>query len=124
MRDVDPPNPQRVSAWVALSELFLDLELDERDIESIAERLRRTNIGFIELQHIYENEVAPACWRNLTAIPGGVWSGFEREWLIETITHQLSSRRPVQTFINRLQIRKWTALTRNDWERVRAYLVP
>jgi hypothetical protein len=107
-----------------LSGLFLDTDLDERDIASIAHQLRATGIQNDELERIYEEEVAPACWRNLRAIPGGVWSGFEGSELAASIARHLDEAKPWDSWptIKRWRIKRWTALTRNDWEQVRRLL--
>lgn len=72
-------DPARISAWCALSELFLDTELDDASIDAMVRELRATGFGIDDLERIYEEEVAPACWHNLTVIPGGVWTGFQEE---------------------------------------------
>ncbi len=117
--------PARMDAWLALSELFLDTALDDGDIAAIARQLRATGLGLRELEHIYEEEVAPVCWHNLLALPGGAWTGFRKEALVRAIVTQL--RRPPWLhdvhFIRRLRIRRWTAMSRSDWQRVKAQLV-
>jgi hypothetical protein len=114
----------RIAAWQALSDLFLDTDLDERDIASIARTLRATGIQNDELERIYEQEVAPVCWRNARAIPGGVWSGFEGNELAASIARHLDERKPWDNWsiVKRWQIKRWTALTRKDWQRVRRLL--
>ena len=113
-----------MTAWLALSELFLDTEHDDRDIARISADLAGTGFNVGELENIYENEVAPVCWRNLSAVPGGAWAGFDREWLIRTISEyrqktRLADHVPV---LKRLRIRRYTALSRDEWERVKAVL--
>lgn len=58
-------------AQVAISCLFLDTELAKGDLAALARVLKSTGLPPAELQRIYETEVAPACWRNLWAVPGG-----------------------------------------------------
>lgn len=105
------------SARLAISQLFLDTELDELDLKSIARELTETGLPVEELQRIYETEVAPACWRNLRALPGGVWTGFDRQSLGEAIRqHRIQNSIP--TLWQRWSVRRWTASTRDDWSRV------
>jgi hypothetical protein len=113
-----------VAAWRALSELFLDTAMDDRDIALIANRLRETGIPVGELEYIYEQEVAPACWRNLTAVPGGVWTGFDDQWLTAVIqqTQRRQSWWNRWFWVKRLSIKRWTALTREEWNCVRKLL--
>ena len=117
-------DPARVAAWQALSELFLDTELDDADISAIARRLDATGFSVPELERIYEQEVAPVCWRNLRALPGGAWSGFEKKWLVEAIQRQRGSRGVLDRLpgVSRLRLRRLTALSRVDWERVKQLL--
>ena len=118
-----PIAPERAAAWQALSDLFLDTSLDERDIASIARRLRATGFAVGELERIYEEEVAPVCSGNLTALPGGVWSGFDHEWLVTAIRDRPASLADRLPWLRRLQVRRWTQLTRDDWQRVRRLIV-
>jgi hypothetical protein len=117
-------NPERLLAWQALSELFLDTELDGADIASIARRLRATGLSASEITYAYEHEVAPVCWRNLEAAPGGASAGFQLDWLVDAIERHRSGRSALAQLplIQHLRVRRWTASTRADWERVRQLL--
>ena len=117
-------DPARLAAWQALSELFLDTELDDADIAAIARRLDATGFSVPELERIYEQEVAPVCWRNLRALPGGAWTGFEQKWLVEAIQRHRASRGVLDRLpgVSRLRLRRSTALSRVDWERVKRLL--
>ncbi|UXH80618.1 hypothetical protein N4261_12380 [Roseateles amylovorans] len=101
--------------------MFLDTELDDDDITAIARELRLTGFGAAELQRVYEEEVAPVCWRNLTVLPGGAWAAFDDEWLITSIQGRLDrlQSRPMHPTARKLRIRWWTRSTRKDWLRVR-----
>ncbi len=105
-------------AQVAISCLFLDTELAKGDLAALARVLKSTGLPPAELQRIYETEVAPACWRNLWAVPGGVWDGFEEEWLMSAIERHRLRGAPPRSFFQRLRIRLWTARTREEWARV------
>jgi hypothetical protein len=113
--------PARLAAWQALSQLFLDTRLDDRDVEAIATQLRATGFSVDELQRMYEEEVAPACWRNLEAVPGGAWAGFDPAWLREAIASrgQAAGGWPL---VQRLRVKWWTRRSRPDWLRVREAL--
>ena len=111
----------RVTAWLGLSELFLDTEHDDGDIARIRAALAGTGFDIAELERIYENEVAPVCWRNLSVVPGGAWAGFDRGWLVQAImahrkkTH-LAEYVPI---FRRFQVRRNIALSKDDWRRVK-----
>ena len=105
-------------AQVAISCLFLDTELAKGDLAALARVLKSTGLPPTELQRIYETEVAPACWRNLWAVPGGVWDGFEEEWLMSAIERHRLRTPPPRSLFQRLRIRLWTVRTREEWARV------
>jgi hypothetical protein len=71
---------RRRPAWVALSELSLDTELSEGDLDRIASVLRDSGYGIDELFRIYLHEVAPVVYLNLFSV-AGAWSGFDEDWL-------------------------------------------
>ncbi len=57
-------DPARESVWLALSELWLDTELDEADLATIASTLAISGYSPDELEAIYRLEVAPVVWSN------------------------------------------------------------
>lgn len=116
-----PLTPDRRTAWLALANLFLDTELDERDLAQIARELRGSGLSIDVLERAYAQEVAPACWRNLEAVPGGVWTGFEPDALVEAIQRQ-RLRTDAPSWWQRWRMRRWTASTRADWLRVKQLL--
>lgn len=118
------PDPAHLVAWEALSDLFLDTDLTDQNIEFIVRRLKSTGLSASELERIYEEEVAPVCWRNLSSLPGGVWTGFDRDWLAGAITSRLNMQktRTRGRLLQRLRTKLWTAQSRQDWERVRRQL--
>lgn len=71
---------RRRPVWVALSELWLDNELDDALRERLAHELARSPFDEPELRAIHEHEVAPALASNLGSI-AGEWGGFDPLWL-------------------------------------------
>ncbi|MDD0844798.1 DUF7079 family protein [Pseudomonas sp. Gutcm_11s] len=70
----------REEVWLALSELWLDNQLDEHDHRHIARVLLASGLSVDELQGIYLEEVAPLLWGNHWTT-AGVWDGFDAHWL-------------------------------------------
>jgi hypothetical protein len=70
----------RRPVWAALSELFLDANLDSADVNRIAKTLAGSRYSLHELDQILLWEVYPACRSNLLSI-AGEWAGFDPEWL-------------------------------------------
>lgn len=115
---------RRRQAWISLSNLFLDTELDDRDLERIASELKATGLSVDEIEWAYEFEVAPACRRN-HAQPAGVWSGFDEAALIAKIENSSRASRGedhAPSLWQRLKVRSWTSTTRDDWLRLRRML--
>ncbi len=78
---------QRLPVWNAISELWVDNELN---IDSIAQVLVESGYTKEELNQIFKFEVSPVVWKNFgffmfpNPIPP-VWSGFNSDWLKEKI---------------------------------------
>jgi hypothetical protein len=75
---------RRRPIWEALSELFLDTELQERDYRWIAEQILGSGYCPSEVSIILWEEVFPAIECNVRH-PAGVWDGFSADWLEELI---------------------------------------
>ena len=75
---------KRLPVWRALSDLFLDTELDQSDLQYIANRIRESGYTRQEVQEILWDEVFPALGDNLR-ITTGEWACFSDAWLQERI---------------------------------------
>jgi hypothetical protein len=73
----------RKEIWEALSDAFIDRELDETDYRYIARTVG--NIDFDQLEEIFFNEVAPVCGPNLMTTIPPIWSGFKPDILANDI---------------------------------------
>lgn len=71
----------RLPAWQALSEFWLDTELQTFEIEHIAKVLAASPYSLEQIVEIHRYEVAPALWANAFSV-AGVWSGFDTQWLM------------------------------------------
>jgi hypothetical protein len=85
-------DPDRVQVWDALSRFYLDSEIDQKELEHIAEILACTPFSIEELQDIERHEVQPVCLPNLFIIPGGEWGLFQPDWLIQNCLKRMNSR--------------------------------
>lgn len=104
----------------AISDLFLDTELQDFNYQSIALRLRKTGFSVDELDRIYTEEVAPALYNNLNAT-AGVWTAFDPVWLDEKIDRNKGWIRLLKkSHLAWHWYEKWiTRDTIADWNRVR-----
>lgn len=81
--------PRRRESWSALSELWLDTELQDWELHVCAKRLFETGYGWDEIARICGREVAPVVFDNLEIV-AGIWGYFDRDWLEQAIVDRLS----------------------------------
>jgi len=115
-------DPARESVWLALSELWLDTELDEGGRAAIAGILSISGFSLVELDAIYRLEVAPVVWTN-TWVTAGVWDGFDPDWLFEACRRNLRRRRGLWHRLHcRVLRRAMTYASEEHWQKIRAQL--
>ena len=101
----------RLPVWEALSEFFLDTELDDTDYQRIAEVLVLSTYSIQETEEILRFEVYPVLIWNLRSV-AGEWAGFNRDWLREMIEPRLNRQPKIRW--PKLQ---W-GMVRDRWKRV------
>jgi hypothetical protein len=89
MNDITPVDQSREDVWYVMSDLFLDTELLERDIQYIAKELAASPFSVGQLISIYEDEVAPVLHGNLK-VTAGIWGCFSRDEIIPLIRKRAS----------------------------------
>lgn len=102
---------ERLPVWEALSEFFLDTELDAGDYDRIASVLAASPYSIQDIEDILRHEVYPVLIWNLRSV-AGVWAGFDRDWLREAIEPRLNRRSKF-----RLPPVQWSMI-REPWEKV------
>ena len=85
----------RKPIWIALSELYLDNELQHDDFKYIAEAIIKSPYSLREVKQIDKFEVFPVLQFNLFSITGE-WIGFDVEWLTESITLRIKQKSKLQ----------------------------
>ncbi len=108
---------RRKLVWAALSELWLDTELEEDDLQRIAGVMKMSGYSIKELREIYLFEVAPVVYPNLLTV-AGEWAGFDEEWLFAEATKRANERNLILRAMVRLGIGKWlmTSATEGHWD--------
>jgi len=108
---------RRKPVWAALSELWLDTELEDDDLQRIAGVMKRSEYSINELRDIYLFEVAPVVFPNLLTV-AGEWAGFDEEWLFAETTKRARRRRLCLRAMVRLGIGKllMTFATERHWD--------
>ena len=101
---------------MAISELFLDTELDERAFQRLRDELRSSGLSLGELDEVYYDEVAPVLYQNLNT-PAGVWSGFDAAWL----DREIQKRGRPRGFAPFTRLKRFvvTRSTIKDWNHLR-----
>jgi len=88
---------RRRPVWEALSDIFLDTELENSGRIYIAQQIIASNYAPLEIHHILWNEIYPVLKSNLQSV-AGVWSGFN----IDNLEQQILSGKHRRTFLSRL----------------------
>ncbi len=82
---------ERKPIWIALSEFYLDTELQDYHFRYIANKIIESPYSLEEVQQINKYEVFPVLQANLLSV-AGEWAGFQEEWLIRSIMDSLKKR--------------------------------
>jgi hypothetical protein len=108
---------RRLPVWMAMSEIFLDTELDTADFARISNALRTAGYDSAELKDIFFQEVVPVLGHNLLSAVGE-WAGWNSEDLRRLLLPRLQRKRRVRS-------RNWLfclALGRhffvNEWKKI------
>jgi len=75
---------KRIKIWRALSDLFLDTEIDELTFKYIARSISESDLSLSEAEEILWYEVYPVLESNLRCV-AGVWEGWSDEWLLQNL---------------------------------------
>ncbi len=112
---------RRKPVWIALSDLWLDTEIQGTDLHRIAEVLRASGYTTDELHGIYLYEVAPMVYHNLRNV-AGEWTGFDPNVVCAEAEQYARKRTRLREFLMRLTKRPMTYATETHWSRLVALL--
>jgi len=82
---------RRSPIWRALSELFLDTELQPADHQRIAELIRQAGYNVSEAEAILRNEVAPVLFTNMLSM-AGEWVPWSEDFVCELVLKRMQQR--------------------------------
>ena len=114
MKPTEAQIAERLPVWEALSEFFLDNELQPSDYERIAGVLAATNYTEDQLKDILIGEVYPVCRSNLLSV-AGVWAGFDSGWLKENIGPRFGKRPKLRVWF--MPVHRW--MYAKHWNKVK-----
>jgi hypothetical protein len=115
IKDIERRRP----VWEALSDLFLDTELQDLHFRYIARVLAESGYDDQEVQKILHHEVAPVCLPSLMSLTGA-WAGFPLDWLEERILRNDGSELPAS--LQPLYDKTLKSVIAPDWQKVQAVL--
>jgi len=91
---------RRKPVWVALSDLWLDTEIDENWAKRIAEVVADSGYSEKEVDDIFNLELAPFLGPNHRVV-AGEWTGFDPEWVCEEARKRMGNRSMVDRIASR-----------------------
>lgn len=108
---------QRQPIWIALSDFYLDTELDDAALRNIAFTIIDSTYTFDEVKRINKYEVFPILQTNLLSV-AGVWTGFDEEWLVEKIISRLHSKNLFNDAGLEVSYQAFKWMFKNYWSRL------
>ena len=95
--------------WIALSELFLDTQLREKDLDRIAAVLAASAYSEERLEEILRFEVTPVLKCNLMSV-AGEWAECNEEWLREKLIPRIDKRPLIRFGVFSMIREEWKAI--------------
>jgi hypothetical protein len=104
----------RKPVWMAISEFYLDTNLEGDDLERIAKVFLRSPFSLDELKAIHKYEVFPVLQINLMS-PAGEWDYFDEAWLVNKISTRLTKRNWFTDMFVKMKFSWLSWMTANYW---------
>jgi hypothetical protein len=111
---------ERKIIWIAISDLYLDTELDETDFKHIAKKIKESPYSLAQAKQIDKEEVFPVLYTNLLYLVG-VWSGFNEDELIANIIKKIQSRNSFKQFIHNVLYARMRWMFSGYWKNIDKY---
>ncbi len=112
---------KRFPVWNALSDLFLDTELDAITHKYIAKVVVESGYEPQEIHDILWKEVLPAVGDNLRIV-AGEWAGFNPEWLKERILFVIAQDSFAMAGGGLISVDALIDITQQEWQKVCCYM--
>lgn len=111
------PIKERTPVWIALSDFYLDTELQDSDFQYIAKTILESPYTFEEIKSINTYEVFSVLQSNLLQ-PAGEWAGFNEKWLIGAITAHLEKGNRLNRILISISYKKYGWMQEDYWVRL------
>ena len=112
---------RRLPVWKALSELFLDTELDQSSYRYIASQIKASGFTTLEVEDMLWQEVFPALADNLRIV-AGEWAGFSDDWLQERILNVINGTEKGPGFWGLTTVKQTRRIVSESWKEVEKHL--
>jgi hypothetical protein len=111
----------RLPIWQALSELFLDTELQPYQYAYIARTIREQSLSVQEAEAILWQEIFPVMATNLIQV-AGEWAGWTDQWFLKNMpAHLEKSRQPLNQLFFWLPKKLVRKEIEREWQTVLVY---
>ena len=110
----------RKPVWIALSELYLDTELQKYTHRWMAQIFLNSPYSWEEIMRINKYEVFPVLIHNMLS-PAGQWMGFNEEWMIEAIQNSLKNKSIFRKLETQLGYRIQYWMLKGDVEKLKSH---
>ncbi|REC48866.1 DUF7079 family protein [Chryseobacterium pennipullorum] len=107
---------ERKLIWVALSELYLDIELQESDLRYMARIFLESPFDLNKIKLIDRDEVFPVLFSNLLN-PTGEW-GFNEKRLAESIVSWMEKRSKLDILAVHCVYPLYSRVNRSYWKKI------
>jgi hypothetical protein len=87
---------RRTPVWLALSEFYLDIELQPEDFTRIRMVFAQSGYSQHEIKQIDYNEVGPILFYNLLSV-AGEWMGFDEKAVVDFVAKRANRRFKIRT---------------------------
>ncbi|MFT3911365.1 MAG: hypothetical protein QM737_18225 [Ferruginibacter sp.] len=108
---------QRKPIWIALSEFYLDTELQDSDLRRIAFTILDSPYSLDEVKTINKYEVFPILQANLLS-PAGEWAGFDKDWLVEKILYLIEKKSKISNATTEAAYTMFKWMCKDYWKKL------
>ncbi|TZF96074.1 hypothetical protein FW781_11610 [Chryseobacterium panacisoli] len=108
---------ERKLVWLALSDLYLDTELQEWQFQYMTGIFLKSPFSFEKIKKIDQYEIFPVLFSNLLN-PAGEWAGFEEKRLVKNIMNWMESRSELDILAIKCIYPIYEQVNRDYWKRL------
>ena len=108
---------ERKPVWIALSDFYLDTELQDFNFQYIVKTILESPYSFDDVKTINIYEVFPVLQPNLLQA-AGEWTGFNEKWLLEAITDYLKTKTVSDNAMISTNYKKYAWMQEDYWQKL------